>query len=343
MHSPLPAPVSAALRRLPVRARVPGELAVRTVQDAIEDRVLGLAAEISFYVVLSLAPLLLGTVALAGIVGDALGADVQDSVVTAVRDVSFAIFERDTVIDTVDPLVRDLISEGDTRIVSFGFLLTVFAASRALRALVRAVTLAYDLESTRSGVAQFLRGLLLTVGGFGLALVVVPVIVAGPGLGEQLASVLDLSSDVDTVWRFAYWPLAFLLLTLMVTGLYHQATPWRTPFVRDVPGALLATTLGLIASVGLRLYSSSAFGGATVYGPVAAPLALLVWIYAQSLALLLGAELNAEVERTWPTDLPRRARFEERLFERVRETVTDGHGERNDVAGEGVQPPLPGT
>lgn len=342
--SDLPPRVSAVLRRLPDRARLPVELAVRTVRDAAEDRVLGLAAEISFYVVLSLAPLLLGVVALAGIIGDAMGADVQASVIAAVRDVSLAIFEFDTVNEDVVPLVRDLVSEGDTRVVSFGFLVTVFAASRALRALVRAITLAYDLESARSGAAQFLRGILLTIAGFVLSLVVVPVIVAGPGLGERVVEWLGVSSDVDTVWRVAYWPLAFVLLTLFVTVLYHQATPWRTPLLRDVPGALLATTLGLLASVGLRLYSASAFGGASVYGPVAAPLALLVWLYAQSLALLLGAELNAEIEKMWPTELRQRARFEERLLERMRARLTNGGpGDRDEPAARGHQPPLPGT
>ena len=101
------------------------------------------------------------------------------------------------------------------------------------------------------------------------------------------------------VWRAAYWPGAAAIVTLMIAVLYDLAAPWKTPFHRDLPGAMLAMALGLLGTVGLRVYVGQAIGES--YGFIAAPLIILLWMYVSGLAVLLGAELNAEIEKMWPT------------------------------------------
>ena len=90
---------------------------------------------------------------------------------------------------------------------------------------------------------------------------------------------------------------------MALTWLYQVAPSWRTPWRRDLPGAVLAVGLWLLAGFGLRIYTSTfaTFTQGSTYAGLAAPLVLLLWVYVTAFALLLGAELNAEIEKAWPT------------------------------------------
>ncbi len=298
----VPRSVARVVARLPSRVREPVELLIRTIIDAVDDRILGLSAEIAFFVLLALPPLLLTIVGVAGLVGSALGADFQAEVTQVVRDASLAMFDSETVDTRVIPLVENILGQRRADVISFGFVLTLFSASRALRVLVNSITIAYNLERTRASWKSILYGLLLTVVGVVGGVLLIPVIVAGPGFGDRIAVWAGLPDAWGIVWRSVYWPTAFAVVTAFVAVLYHVAAPWSTPWRRDLPGAALATTIGLLGTLGLRVYSTSAFGDESVYGPLAVPLLLLLWLYIQGFAMLLGAEFNAEIERMWPTE-----------------------------------------
>jgi uncharacterized BrkB/YihY/UPF0761 family membrane protein len=102
-------------------------------------------------------------------------------------------------------------------------------------------------------------------------------------------------------WRVLYWPFIAGICVLLLTTVYHYAVPWRTPFRRDLPGALLALLLWIVASVGVRHYVGWTLTSESVYGSLAAPIVVLLWLYITALAVLMGAELNAEIEKMWPT------------------------------------------
>jgi membrane protein len=186
-------------------------------------------------------------------------------------------------------------------VLSVSFLVTILSASRAFWVVVHAIAIAYDLEEAQPTWLSRLLGLAFTVAGLVVGLVLIPVVVAGPRLGEIIESRLGVQLLLAQTWRLAYWPVSLVVVMLLLALLYHYATQWSTPFRRDLPGAALATVLALLASVGLRFYTSAAFGGEGVYAPLAAPLAILVFLWLQALALLLGAELNAEIEKASPT------------------------------------------
>ena len=133
----------------------------------------------------------------------------------------------------------------------------------------------------------------------GLGDLVGPLLVAGPDGGATASRLLGGVPGLAEVWAVAYWPGAAVLLTLMIAVLYHVAAPWRTPFHRDLPGAVLAMVLWLLGTVGLRVYVGQAIGES--YGFIATPLIILLWLYVSAFAVLLGAELNAEIEKMWPT------------------------------------------
>jgi membrane protein len=140
--------------------------------------------------------------------------------------------------------------------------------------------------------------------------VAIPLLVAGPGFGEQLsAQVIAGGSVVDDVWRVGYWPVAAVIATGLIASLYHVAAPWSTPWRRDLPGAVLAMLLWLAGSAALRVYTTGSAFSDPVFTPLAGPLVLLLWLYVSAFAVLLGAEFNAEIEKMWPTGgrAPRRA------------------------------------
>lgn len=303
-----PAPYSAGMHpvsskliaRSPRRLRVPVELAVRTVDDTFHDRAPGLAAEVAFFVLLSLPPLLFTLLASIGAVGNAFGADWQRDVGDAIRTASQIIFSAETG-GIIDRTVDALLEESRGSVIGIGFLLTFFSASRALRVITTAITLAYDLESTRKPWQQRVWGLGLTLGGLVVGLIVVPILVAGPGLGEAVSQQVGGVPGLAAVWRVLYWPGAVVVLTLLITALYHFAAPWWTPFHRDLPGAILAMLLWLGGTVGLRAYVAQVIEGDALYQPIAGPLVVLLWLYVSGFSVLVGAELNSEIEGMWPS------------------------------------------
>jgi membrane protein len=294
-------PVSRKLiARSPRRLHVPIELAVRTIDDTFHDRAPGLAAEVAFFVLLSLPPLLLTLLASIGAVGNAFGADWRADVGDAIRSASQIVFSADTG-GIIDRTVDALLQESRGSVIGIGLLLTFFSASRALRVITTAITLAYDLESTRKPWQQRLWGLGLTLGALIVGLVVVPVLVAGPGLGAAVSEQVGGVPGLAALWRILYWPGAVLVLTLLITVLYHLAAPWWTPFHRDLPGAVLAMLLWLGGTVALRAYAAQVIEGDALYEPIAGPLVVLLWLYVSGLSVLVGAELNSEIERMWPS------------------------------------------
>ena len=102
-----------------------------------------------------------------------------------------------------------------------------------------------------------------------------------------------------------------LLSVLSLTSLYHVSAPVRTPWRRDLPGALLTITIWFLGSYVVRWVISVSVGGTSIYGPLAAPIAVLVWLYVTALAVLIGAALNASVDRLWPEASTARARLEQ--------------------------------
>ncbi len=291
--------------RSPERLRPGAILVFRTVDDSVHDRVPGLAAEIAFYSLLSLLPLLLTILGTVGFVADAVGGTFALEAVDRIADLLGNVFAAATIEDTIRPLLEELLERGRGDVATFGFLLTMFSASRALRVVATAITIAYDLEETRKGWSQRIWGLGLTFAGIILALLLVPLLVAGPGFGEVLARNAPVDPGIAEAWQILYWPFAGVVASAIVATLYHFAAPWWTPWHRDLPGAVLAVLLFLGGTVGLRVYASASFEEGTIYAQFATPLVVLLWFWVSSIALLVGAEFNAELERLWPTTTAR--------------------------------------
>jgi membrane protein len=284
------------------------KIAWRLIKDTtsicIEYRVTGLAAEVAFYTLMSVPPLLLCVAGTLGYLDDFLGAGTIDDLQHAILNAAGTVLSPSSVNAVVKPLLHSVFSGGRPDLISIGFLLSLWSGSRALYVFVDTVTIMYGLEGRRGIVHTRMLSLGLWVAGLMVGAVVLPLVLAGPGM---LVAVLPMAAGLV---HALYWPVAVVLSVVFMTTLYHVAVPARTPWREDLPGALVALLVLVVGSALLRIYLVHAVEGPTVYGSLAAPVAVLLWIGVTALAVLIGAAMNACIDRLWPSRETAEARAE---------------------------------
>ncbi|MEU1418385.1 YihY/virulence factor BrkB family protein [Kitasatospora sp. NPDC005751] len=266
-----------------------------TTNTCVEYRVTGLAAEAAFFTLLSIPPLLLCLAGTLGYLDDLLGAGTIDKLKQDILKASGTVLSDSSIQDVVIPLLDEVFKHTRPDLVSIGFLLSLWSGSRALYIFIDTITVMYGLDGKRGIVKTRLMSLGLYLGALVIGSLVLPLLLVGPGLVQNTVQ------DLATVVNALYWPVAILLLIVFLTTLYHLAVPVSTPWREDIPGALVALVVLVFCSVGLRLYLVSSVEGPSVYGSLAAPVAVLLWIFVVALAVLIGAAMNAAIDRRWPT------------------------------------------
>ena len=284
------------------RRRFPpvGRIAGRTLDGMIADRVTGLAAEAAFFGLLSLPPLLLAVVGTIGYFHGVMGPDTINEIQLDIARGARKVLSEGTVQNTVMPIVRDALKGGRADAVSIGFVLSLWSGSRAMSTYMDAITIAYDLEGRRSWLTKRVLAYLLYAGGVIVGIVILPLLAIGPHVVERAVR-HGAGGASHLLVTAAYWPVVLLLSIASLTTLYHLAVPVRTPWRRDLPGAVLALLIWLGGSVLLRLYLSATVKPGSAYGSLAAPVAVLLWLYVTAVAVLIGAELNSAVATVWPS------------------------------------------
>jgi membrane protein len=257
-------------------------------------RVTGLAAEAGFFALLSLPPLVLGLVGSIGYLGKGIGHTSVRQVENRIIDVSAKVLTADQVREVIKPTLRQVFEGGRFDIVSIGFVLALWSGSRALNVFIDTISIMYGLGGKRGIVRTRVLSFTLYVLAVVIGSVVIPLLLVGPSvLSRMLPNQLEFFNSL-------YWPVASLLSVLSLTSLYHISVPAQTPWRRDVPGALLTLVIWFLGSYVVRSIISVSVGGTSIYGPLTAPIVLLIWLYVLAIAVLIGAALNAAIEVLWP-------------------------------------------
>jgi membrane protein len=269
-------------------------LVVETVDICLRYRVTGLAAEAAFFAVLSLPPLIFGLAGSVGYVAGAFG----PTTITQLRDQVLELAGRaltpDVVDEVIQPTLDDVLSGGRADVISVGFILALWSGSRALNVFVDTISIMYGYQGRRGMVRTRALSFLLYLVALLIGVLLIPLVLAGPSVVERL-----LPETVDML-RLLYWPVVICGSVVFLATLYHVALPVRTSWRNALPGSVLCLGLWVVGAVLLRLTLSFAIGGTSIYGPLAAPIAVLVWLYVLSIAVLIGAALNAAWEQLWP-------------------------------------------
>lgn len=283
--------------------RIPGavtlaRLTLETFNACLKYRVTGLSAEAAFYMLLSLPPLVLGLFGGLGYVGRWLGDDTVQEIVDSIESYALQFLTESSVTELVLPTINDVLRGGRAELVSVGFLLSIWSGSRALNVFVDTISIMYGQKDVRGIVHMRAVSIVLYVLGIIAAILTLPLVLLGPELiGGWLPSQLDFL-------QLLYWPIVLVLSVAGLTTLYQVSMPRRASWWRDVPGAVLALVMWLLAGVVVRFALTATLGGSTtIFGPLSTPIVLLIWLYTLAIAILIGAGLNAATRQLWPAQL----------------------------------------
>jgi membrane protein len=298
-------------------SRVPGvvplsRLAVEMVRICMRYRVTGLAAEAGFFALLSLPPLVLGLFGGVGYIGGWLGPNTIHQVIAGTQTYASRFLTDESVTKVIVPTMEDVLGNGRFDIISFGFLFSLWSGSRALNVFVDTISIMYGQSGVRGIVQTRALSFSLYLVALVVGVIVFPLVLIGPSLLTRLLP------DAQFL-RLTYWPVVVTLTVASLTMLFHVSPPRRSPWRRDLPGAVLTLVIWLLSSFFLRQFLSASVGGTSIYGPLAAPIVVLIWFYFLALAILIGAALNAASRHLW--SVQERLSSHVRLFIWLKERV----------------------
>jgi membrane protein len=284
-------------RRAPIgptdlRRRSWMQILKRTFKEFQDDNLTDWAAALTYYGVMSLFPMLVALVAVLGIVG-------QESSVNTLID-SFRSAGLSGVANNIEKPLSGVVSSkgGAGALLGFGLVGALWSASGYLGAFMRAANSIYEVQEGRPfwKLRPLQVGLtLLAV--FFMSLVAIGLVVSGP-VADAIGTALGVGSTVIDVWGVAKWPLMLVIVMSVIAGLYYVAPNVRQPRFRWVtPGGIVAVLIWVVASVGFGFYVAHFGSYNKTYGTLGGVISFLVWMWISNLALLLGAELDAELER----------------------------------------------
>ncbi|MEU4830847.1 YihY/virulence factor BrkB family protein [Streptosporangium sp. NPDC023615] len=271
-------------------------LVAATTNAGVTYRVTGLAGEAAFFALLSLPPFMLGLIGVLGQLTRVFGPETVQDVSDWIDQQAHLLFTDSAVDSVVTPLIEDVLNPANqASLISLGFLLALWSGSRALFVYVDLISVAYGLGEERGIIRTRLMSFGFYLAGLLIGLVVMPVLVLGPAALRGA-----LPADYAVLVDVLYWPVVVIGSVIFLTLLYHVSVPVRTRWWRELPGALLALLIWIACAAVLRAVLAAWFSPVSIYGSLAAPIAVLLWLYITALAVLIGATLNAEVDRLWP-------------------------------------------
>lgn len=270
-------------------------IARRTLVKSWDDSIFAESAQAGFWSVLSLPPLLLGMLGSLSYVAPLFGPNTLATIQDRLISMASSFFSKNVVVEIIEPTVRDIVANARGEVVSLGFVISLWAGSSAISAFVDSVVEAHDQTPLRHPVRQRFFALGLYVAMLVIAVATAPLAALGPhAVAERLPA------GWTDVLRFGYYPALVLGLLVAVTVLYRVSLPKPLPSHRLVFGALLATTVFVVATMGLRIYLRYITSTGYTYGALATPIAFLLFAFLLGFAIMLGAELNAAVQEEWP-------------------------------------------
>jgi membrane protein len=264
----------------------------RTLERALQDNCLGLAAELAFYFFLALFPALLFFVALASFfpidqfsdhVIDALGRFAPPDVLNLIRD----------------QLVQ-ISRNNNGGLLTVGLIGTVWSASAGMSSVIGTLNQAYHVQEARSWWRVRLVAVLLTLALAAFTVISFALVLVGPAAADKIAESFHLGLAFAWTWKVLQWPLVLALVSCGVALVYYVAPDVQQQVIWIVPGAVFATVVWLLASLGFKWYVSAFADYQKTYGAIGGVIVALLWLYVSGLAILVGAEMNAVIEHASP-------------------------------------------
>jgi membrane protein len=267
------------------------ELAKRVWAEVQEDNVFGRAAELSYYFLLALFPFLIFVTSVIGLI---LGSG------TGTRHTFFQYLARimpPSAFQLIDNTMYEVSQSSGGGKLSFGILAALWAASNGLSAITESLNTAYDLKETRPWWKQRLTAIGLTMALSILIIGALILVVAGGRIAEWLAAHYGLGPVFPIGWKIIQWPVVLACMTFAFALIYYLAPDFREQAWQWLtPGAVIGVVLWLLVSLAFRLYLHYFNSYSATYGSLGAVIILMLWLYLTGAAVLIGGEVNSEIE-----------------------------------------------
>ena len=263
----------------------------RTIREFKDDNLTDWAAALTYYAILAIFPALLALISLLGLLGSSATQPLLDNLSSVAPGPA-----KDILTSALKNLQRNQGAAGILVIV--GFATALWSASGYVAAFMRASNAIYEVGEGRpiwkALPTRVLTTLVLVVM---LAAVAIAVTVTGP-LAAQVGKVVGIGGAAVTAWDIAKWPVILIVVMVMFAILYWAAPNVKHPrFAWVSPGGVVAVVVWLIASAAFALYVAKFASFNKTYGAMGGVIVFLMWLWISNIAILLGAEFNAEVER----------------------------------------------
>jgi membrane protein len=267
----------------------PPDLIKRSVKDFSRDDMVTYAAALSYNALFALFPFLIFLIALLGFLNIPQFFDwlLEQAETTFPADA----YQR------LEEVVNQIQDQPRGGLLSFGIVTAIWAASSGIRSLMNALNVAYDVEETRPAWKRYALSIVYSVGIAILLIAGASLMLLGPQAIEWIADQAGLGSVFVALWTWLRWPVAVVLLMLVVALVYYAAPDVDQPFALITPGAVVAVVVWIVASIGFSVYVSNFASYSATYGSLGGVVVLLFYFFISSAALLLGAEINAVLHR----------------------------------------------
>jgi membrane protein len=275
--------------------RVPltwSEILKRTAAEVMADNCLGLAAQLAYYFFLALFPALLFLVAIISFIPVS---GLMDGITGMLARVAPG-----EVLSIVQEQILKIANDKSSGLLTLGMLGTIWSTSAGMTAIIDTLNQAYDIQEGRPWWKVRLIAVTLTVALAGFIVAAFALVLVGPTLAEKVAIWMHMGPVFTWTWKILQWPVIFALVALAIAIIYYYAPDAEQEFVWITPGSIVATTLWLLTSLVFKFYVANFTSYTATYGIIGGAIVLMLWFYVSALAVLVGAELNAEIEHASP-------------------------------------------
>jgi membrane protein len=265
------------------------ELARRVWRESQADEILGRAAQLSYYVLLALFPALIVLTALMGLLSVQ---NYMPELMNYLRNVLPG-----DALSMVERFLEQIAQGSGANILSFGGLGALWASSSGVTAIMEALNVVYDVkEDPRPFWRVRLTAIVLTIGLAGFVIFSVALVLYGEHIAVWVAGWVGLGPLFTRAWIILQWPVIIALMLTVVASIYYFCPAIEQDWRWVSPGSVFAVGMWIVVSLGFKAYVENFGNYNAVYGSIAGVIVLMLWLYLSGAVLLLGGEINAEIE-----------------------------------------------
>lgn len=268
------------------------EILTRTVREAMADNIFGMSAQLAYYFFFALFPALLLLIAMASYFP-------QQALIDQIFK-SMGGFAPPAALAIITEQIQKISQAKPSGLLTFGVAAAIWSCSSAMSAIINTLNNAYDIDEGRPWWKVQLTATVLTLGVALFILVSFALVIIGPTMATKIAVWMHLGPVFEWTWKILQWPVVFALASTGIVLVYYFAPDAEQDWVWLTPGSVFATTLWLIASLAFKYYVVNITDYAATYGAIGSVMVLMLWFYISGAVILLGAEMNAEIEHASP-------------------------------------------